>query len=122
MSDEMKKIRDELIDHIDKALVNKAEQIPSSWSPVMKGVQEELRIMNDKIAELDARTRWIQDTFAGGKIISKVSTAIVKFLIFVSALSGFWICSRRHSFACKFYWWSFCWRKRCSNKAKHFSI
>jgi len=85
------KIRDELIDHIDKALVSKAEQIPQAWSPIMKDVFDKLEEMNLKINDLDKRTQWIQDTFAGGKIIGKVSTAIVKFLIFVSALSGFWI-------------------------------
>jgi len=88
---DINKIRDELIDHIDKALVSKAEQIPQAWSPIMKDVFDKLEEMNLKINDLDKRTQWIQDTFAGGKIIGKVSTAIVKFLIFVSALSGFWI-------------------------------
>ena len=88
---DINKIRDELIDHIDKALVIKAEQIPQAWSPIMKDVFDKLEEMNLKINDLDKRTQWIKDTFAGGKIIGKVSTAIVKFLIFVSALSGFWI-------------------------------
>ncbi len=91
MKQEIQTLRDELIDHIDKALISKSEQIPSSWSPVMKGVQKELEKINNKITELDARTQWIQDTFAGGKIISKISTFIVRFLITVTALSGAWI-------------------------------
>ncbi len=35
MSQELQKMKSELIDHIDKALVSKAEQIPESWSGVI---------------------------------------------------------------------------------------
>lgn len=91
MNQEINKIRDELIDHIDKAFIKKREEIPISWSPIMKEVKEELSQIKSKITELDERTRWIQETFAGGKILGKVSTIVVKFLITVTALSGAWI-------------------------------
>lgn len=91
MSQDVNRIRDELIDHIDKAFIKKREEIPISWSPIIKEVLEKLKSMEEKITELDTRTKWIQDTFAGGKIISKVSTTIVRFLITVTALSGAWI-------------------------------
>lgn len=42
MSQEMQKIRDELIDHIDKALISKADQIPASWSTIMKDLTKKL--------------------------------------------------------------------------------
>lgn len=95
MNQETKEFKDEVIDHIDKAFIKKREEIPISWSPVMKQVLDRLIEMDEKInaldKKIDTRTQWIQDTFAGGKILSKVSTAIVKFLITVTALSGAWI-------------------------------
>lgn len=42
MSEEMKKMRDELIDHIDKALVSRADQIPASWSAIIKDLTRKL--------------------------------------------------------------------------------
>lgn len=98
----MKVLRDELIDHIDKALVNKADQIPNSWSIVMREITEKIEEHIDtherdtqeifkRLTNLERTTQWIQDTFAGGKIIGNVSTFIVKFLITVTALSGAWI-------------------------------
>lgn len=102
MSKDIYKIRDELIDHIDKALISKADQIPSSWSIIMNDItkkidqhfethESDMQEVMRRLSRLEATTQWIQDTFAGGKIISKVSTFIVKFLITVTALSGAWI-------------------------------
>lgn len=102
MSQEMQKMRDELIDHIDKALVSKADQIPTSWSLIMKDLAKKIdkhietherdtQEVFKRLSNLEKTTQWIQDTFAGGKIIGKVSTFIVKFLITVTALSGAWI-------------------------------
>ena len=99
MKSETEKMRDELIDHIDKALISKADQIPNSWSIVMKDLTKKLdqhietheadtKEVFKRLANLEESTQWIRDTFAGGKIISKVTTGTVKFLIFVTALSG----------------------------------
>lgn len=102
MSKEIKEMESRLIDHIDKALINKADQIPNSWSIVMQDItrkieshieahERDTKEIINRINSLEKTTQWIQDTFAGGKIIGKVSTIIVKFLITVTALSGAWI-------------------------------
>jgi len=102
MIQEIDKMRDELIDHIDKALINKSDQIPNSWSRVMEDLTKKLnkhietqerdtQEVFKRLKSLEGTTQWIQDTFAGGKIISKISTIIIKFLITVTALSGAWI-------------------------------
>ena len=44
--------------------------------------------MDSRLDIVEKRTEWIQDTFSGGKIIGKVSTVFVKFLITVTAISG----------------------------------
>lgn len=44
--------------------------------------------MDARLDVVEKRTKWIEDTFSGGKIISKVSTVFVKFLITVTAISG----------------------------------
>lgn len=99
---DMQKLRDELIDHIDKALIVKSDQVPNSWSAIMNDLSRKIdrhietherdtKEVFERLSSLEQTTQWIQDTFAGGKILSKVSTFIVKFLITVTALSGAWI-------------------------------
>lgn len=43
---------------------------------------------DERLEKLEQSTQWINDTFAGGKLLSKISTFIVKFLITVTAISG----------------------------------
>lgn len=99
---DLQSLKADLIDHIDKALVNKADQIPNSWSIVMRDITDKIekhietherdtQEIFKRLSNLERTTQWIQDTFAGGKIIGNVSTFIVKFLITVTALSGAWI-------------------------------
>lgn len=102
MSVEMTKLRDELIDHIDKALISKADQIPNSWSIIMQDLSKKIDLhiethtkdinnISERLSSLEATTQWIRDTFAGGKILSKLSTIIIRFLLLVTTLSGAWI-------------------------------
>jgi len=42
MKKEIEQLKNELIDHIDKALVSKSEQIPESWSVVIFGLTNKL--------------------------------------------------------------------------------
>lgn len=102
MSVEMTKLRDELIDHIDKALISKADQIPNSWSAIMNELtkkidrhiethEKDTQEVFKRLSSLEQTTQWIRDTFAGGKILSKLSTIIIRFLLLVTTLSGAWI-------------------------------
>lgn len=42
MKQELEKMKCELIDHIDRALVSKSDQIPNSWSSVVFGFTKKL--------------------------------------------------------------------------------
>ena len=94
-----KSLEDKIIDKLDKALILARESTSPSVTDVMHEFVKKLdqhietheadavAIKRD-IAALKAQTQWISDTFAGGKLLGKISTVTVKFLIFVTAVSG----------------------------------
>lgn len=53
MSQDLEKMKCELIDHIDRALITKADEIPNSWSKVIYGLTTKL----DDYIELNDK-RW----------------------------------------------------------------
>jgi hypothetical protein len=77
-----------LIFQQDKANKSASETV----SNLFKTLDEKLDVMaknfDDRLEKLEQSTQWINDTFAGGKLLSRISTFIVKFLITVTAISG----------------------------------
>lgn len=87
------------MDKLDKALILARESTSPSVTDVMHEFvtkldqhiethEKDAQSIKDDIAALKAQTQWIRDTFAGGKVLGKISTITVKFLIFVTAVSG----------------------------------
>jgi septation ring formation regulator EzrA len=72
-------------DKSDKAA---SETVSRLFETLDKKIVELGNKMDSRLDIVEKRTEWIQDTFSGGKVISKVSTVFVKFLITVTAISG----------------------------------
>lgn len=94
MNQEIEKMKCELIDHIDKALVSKSEQIPESWSGVIFGLtkkidnyigtsEERWKRIEPYIKEAEDARKFKEDIDDKAKIITKwgsrwlILTAIV---------------------------------------------
>jgi hypothetical protein len=51
-------------------------------------ISEMDRNFSHRLTQLETNTQWINEAFSGGKLLSRISTVIVKFLITVAALSS----------------------------------